>query len=284
MTLKFNNFKKKLGRKKYLELNFEQDSGALLAIVDDNKINLQLLKEVFNNNEKYEGEVTIDGVNIIEDKDSYPYLENQIGFYDLFTVEQNFKKLLKLSAVKYNLEDLKKYFSLLKLQGNEKYINLSKVNKENVRLLFSYLVSRKLFLLDLTDERLSSSTATFYLNLIEDFLKDDSDRIFIIFAEHLNEFTNLCDSALVIADNKQVYFGDAVSLNVVKDLIIIELASFVEENFYRDLYVDFKLLNNNIIIKKSDLEDVLYYLVKENIDVIKIEDFNQNTKLYEGDE
>lgn len=277
MSLVFKNFKKKLSRKKYLELDFILDSKSSLVVVDENINNLNLIANVFLKKEKYEGEVVINKQNLKNLK-YYPFFVDNIGFYKKITVYNNFKLLLSLYKIKLEKSVLLNYFAQADINQNEKYDKLDEDNKIKLKLLFNYLVSKD-FLIFYVEKYSNSVAVMEYLEtLIE--LSLENKKTLLLLSSSLNRLTRNIKKAVIISENKQVYFDDIDKLNVVKDLIIIEIDNYVEEILYKDLIFDFKLIDNKLIVRKSDMEDVLYYFVKSGIDVISINDFNENTKLY----
>lgn len=281
MSLEFKNFKKKIGRKKFLEINFFLNKNESLALIDENISNLTILKEVFSKKTKYDGCVKILNKDI-NDIEYYPFFDNKIGFYSNLSIIKNFKLLLSLYNINIVNEEINYYFDLIGANSKDKYLNISDDKKLNLKILFSYLVSTSCVLIDMTNMKITKSTKLFLKKLI-DLSKEDMKNI-VILSKDLNSITNNCDKALVISDGKQVYYDYIRKLDVIKELIVLETSGFTEEELYKNLLIDFKIIDNKLIIKKEDMENVLYYLVSNNIDVININDFNENTKLYSDKE
>ncbi len=280
MSLQFINFKRKLARKKYLELDFVLENSDSLVIVDENIKNLDLIKKALSKRLKYDGKIILNEKDIKKDKDYYLFLQDKIGFYNNFTVYQNFKHLLKLFGIKIKKDDLITLIADESVNIYEKYVKLSEVQKEKLHILFSSLVLDDILVIDITSDKFSKEDLLYISSLAQDIINENKTNL-ILLSNNLNEITNICKKALIISDNKQVYFDDLDKLDIIKDLIIIETESIDEESIYQNLHFDLKVIENKVIIRKSDLEDVLYYFVKANINVLSINDFNENTELYE---
>lgn len=280
MSLQFINFKRKLARKKYLELDFTLENSDSLVIVDENIKNLDLIKKALSKRLRYDGKIVLNEKDIKKDKDYYLFLQDKIGFYNNFTVYQNFKHLLKLFGIKINKNDLITLIADESVNIYEKYVKLSEVQKEKLHILFSSLVLDDILVIDITSDKFSKEDLLYISSLAQDIINENKTNL-ILLSNNLNEITNICKKALIISDNKQVYFDDLDKLDIIKDLIIIETESINEELIYQNLHFDLKVIENKVIIRKSDLEDVLYYFVKANINVLSINDFNENTELYE---
>lgn len=282
MSLIFNNVKKKIARKKYLEVNFNLGDYRKLLVVDEDKSSLEKFSLFFYGNNKYEGNILLFENNIKNNKKYFHFKEEEYGFYNDLTVYENFKKLLKLFNMKINKEEILKLFEIAKID-NKKYKKLDLDTQIRSKLLFKYLVSKELLIIDLYKYNNILDYEEFYKYLINNN-KNYPNRLVIVFSESINKIANNCDSVLVISDGTQVYYGDLHALNVIKDLIIIEISDVNLDKLNRELKVDFKLIENKIIIRKIDMEKVLYYFVENNIDVVSINDFNENTNIYSDKE
>lgn len=279
MTLQFEKFKKKLARKKYLELDFDLEDIKSLAIIDD-KENIELLKKALNKKLRYEGSILLAGTDIKKDKTYYAYLQEDIGFYNSFSIYQNIKNLLKIYKIKFNKENLLEIITSAGFDPKIKYEALSEVEKEKLKLVFTALLPNELLIIDMTNNLFEDSDNEYLINFIKDNI-ENRGKIIVVLASKLNDVTNVCKKALIISDNKQIYFDDIKKLNVVKELVIVELETFTEEQLYSELHFDFKIIGKKLIMRKENLEDALYYFVKVNINVLSIKDFNENTELYE---
>ncbi|MBF0714916.1 hypothetical protein [Gemelliphila palaticanis] len=282
MSLIFNNVKKKIARKKYLEVNFNLGDYRKLLVVDEDKSSLEKFSLFFYGNNKYEGNILLFENNIKNNKKYFHFKEEEYGFYNDLTVYENFKKLLKLFNMKINKEEILKLFEIAKID-NKKYKKLDLDTQIRSKLLFKYLVSKELLIIDLYKYNNILDYEEFYKYLINNN-ENYPNRLVIVFSESINKIANNCDSVLVISDGTQVYYGDLHALNVIKDLIIIEISDVNLDKLNRELKVDFKLIENKIIIRKIDMEKVLYYFVENNIDVVSINDFNENTNIYSDKE
>lgn len=277
MALEFKNFKKKISRKVNLELDFLLEDNNNLAIIVDNGSSL-IIEKVFKNKTKYDGEILFNKNNI--KNISRPLFKEEIGFYNSFTIYENFKNILSLYNIKYEKNILIDNIEKLGIKSNAKYKNITDSEKEKLHIYFLTLVSKRLLILNLIDSPLTKEDE----RIIFDVLKEvviNNDLTFICISRTINLISELCQNALVIADNKQSYYGSLAQLNVVKDLVIIELDNPNMDKISNDLTIDIKAIGNKLVLRKADLETALYYFVKSDIRVVNIDDFNKNTSLYE---
>ncbi|MBU0278804.1 hypothetical protein [Gemella sp. zg-1178] len=283
MTLQFKEFRKKIARKKYLDLDFTLEENSSLTIINDNDKVLELIKKVFKRSLRYDGKVFINEKDIKKIKNYYPYFKNNIGFYNNFSLYQNLKTSLSLFKIKYTKKQILEILSLANLDYKSNYAKLDLSSKEKFSILFSSLVSQKIFIVDITDTKLNVKDMAY----ITSFLKKEiakNNRNIVILSKKLNDLGLLCEKTLVISEDKQVYFDDTNKLSVIKDLVVLEITDYKEEDLYKDLHFDFKTIDKKLIIRRDNLEDALYYFVKSNIEVLNISDFNEDADLYEVEE
>ena len=67
MTLEFREYKKKIKKNIFLELDFKVSTGEILTIISNNTLELDSLKDSFKRRTKFKGEITFDN---IEDRKS----------------------------------------------------------------------------------------------------------------------------------------------------------------------------------------------------------------------
>ncbi|MBF0713809.1 hypothetical protein HZY83_03825 [Gemella sp. GH3] len=277
MSLEFKNFKKKLSKKNSLELNFFLEDNKNLSIIVDNSSSL-IIEKVFANKEKYNGEIIFNKSNI---KDiAKPLLIKDIGFYKNFSIYETLKNILSLYDIKFKKKVLLDNIEKLGFNSKTKYSDITDSEKEKLHIYFLTLISKDLLILNLADSALTSEDEQIVFDILKDKLANSSIT-FISISRSINLISDLCHDALVIADNKQSYYGSLSKLNIVKDLIIIELATENLERIVEEIDLDIKIIGNKLIIRKADLEKALYYFVKSDIRVVNIGDFNKNTSLYE---
>lgn len=279
MSLIFENIKKKISKKKYLEINFTLNNYKKLLIVDENIDSLKNIVLLFNKNNKYDGNIFLFGNNIRNKKKYFYFEDHEYGFYNDLNIYQNFNKLLKLFKITINKEEMLNLFKLAKIE-NKIYSKLDKDSQKRCKLLFKYIVSEDIFIIDLYKYKNLDEIEDFYKYLINNSNKYFKNRFVVVLSKNINKVSSNCDKVLVLSEYKQVYYGDIETLKVIKELVIIELHSKFVENFNIEINVDFKIIDNKIIIRKIDMERVLYYLVENNISILSINDFNENTNIY----
>lgn len=280
MSLIVESFTKKISRKKKLELDFEFLNQKNLLILDEDKENLDVISRVFNSNTKYEGNIFLFNKNIKKEKDYFYFSDEQFGFYNNLTAYENLLKLLKLFKLKIDKKYILELLYLAKIE-NLKYVKLDDNSKSRLKLLFKHIVSENLLIIEIYKYKDVHKYKDYYNFLINDKSKK---RINIVLSENINKIVSSCDKILVLSDNKQVYYGDIENLSVVKDLIIIEISDFNVNKLNNSIKIDHKLVDNKLILRKSDMEVALYHLLSNDINVLSISDFNENTNIYDNKE
>ena len=99
----------------------------------------------------------------------------------------------------------------------------------------------------------------------------------------LNKHNSIADKVLVISDGIKSYFGNLEDLLVLKTLTAINVSSqdnldMILEGYKYSLYHD-----NEIVVREEFLEEVVYVLLKNNIEVYQIRNLGEKIKLYEGE-
>lgn len=278
MSLQFRDYKKKIERKKYLNIDFFLEDGKSLAIIDEEEKSIALIKDSLKNKHKYTGDILFNKVDIKKDKHFYPFFLENTGFYPNFTAYQNLKNILALYQIKLSKTEVVNLLQDFDIKATDTYESLSLEAKEKFHILVTTLISRDVLFIDIHNSQLSQEDLEKLAVYIKDHINKQGKHI-IVLANKLNAISELCDKVLVISDNQQVYFDDSHKLQVIKDLIVIETSELNEEYIYSNLQIDLKILDNKMIVRKNDLEDVLYFCVRENIDVISVKDFNENTDI-----
>ena len=99
----------------------------------------------------------------------------------------------------------------------------------------------------------------------------------------LNKHNSIADKVLVISDGIKSYYGNLEDLLVLKKLTAINVSS--QENLDSILYgYQYTLYHNNeIVVREESLEEVVYALLKNNVEVYQIRNLGEKIKLYEGE-
>ena len=99
----------------------------------------------------------------------------------------------------------------------------------------------------------------------------------------LNSYNSIADKVLVITDGIKSYFGNLEDLLILKQLTAINVSSqenldIALEGYQYTLYHD-----NEIVVREEVLEEVVYALLKNNMEVFQIRNLGEKIKLYEGE-
>ena len=114
-------------------------------------------------------------------------------------------------------------------------------------------------------------------------LEKSNNACVIILDTMLNSYNSIADKVLVITDGIKSYFGNLEDLLILKQLTAINISSqenldIALEGYQYTLYHD-----NEIVVREEVLEEVVYALLKNNMEVFQIRNLGEKIKLYEGE-
>ena len=277
MVLEFKEYTKKIKRDTILELDFRVETGEILTIVNNSSASLELLKDSFRQRTKFKGEILFDGENINNQRLLFA---KDFGFYNDLSLLKNLKKALSLFNIKATEEELVGDLEFLNLNSSRKYKDLESNEVIKFHILFSILVDQNVLIIDNTEESLTTEDKEEISELILD--KSNNANV-IILDTMLNSFNSIADKVLVITDGIKSYFGSLEDLLILKQLTAINVSS--QENLDEILEGHkFTIYHNNeIVVREEVLEEVVYALLKNNIEVFQIRNLGEKIKLYEGE-
>ena len=277
MVLEFKEYTKKIKRDTILELDFRVATGEILTIVNNSSSSLELLKDSFRQRTKFKGEILFDGENINNQRLLFA---KDFGFYNDLSLLKNLKKALSLFNIKAIEEELVGDLEFLNLDSSRKYKELELNEVTKFHILFSILVDQNVLIVDNTEESLTTEDKEEISELILD--KSNNANV-IILDTMLNSFNSIADKVLVITDGIKSYFGNLEDLLILKQLTAINVSS--QENLDQILEgYQFTIYHNNeIVVREEVLEEVVYDLLKNNIEVFQIRNLGEKIKLYEGE-
>ena len=277
MVLEFKEYKKKLKKDTILELDFKVETGEILTIINNNPSNLELLKESFRQSTKFKGEILFDGENINKQKLLF---SKDFGFYNDLSLLKNIKNALSLFNIKVSDDELVGDIEFLNLVSSTKYKDLLPNEVIKFHILFSILVDQNILIIDNTEEHLTVIDKEEISELI---LEKSNNANVIILDTMLNSYNSIADKVLVITDGIKSYFGNLEDLLILKQLTAINVSSqenldIALEGYQYTLYHD-----NEIVVREEVLEEVVYALLKNNMEVFQIRNLGEKIKLYEGE-
>ena len=277
MVLEFKEYRKKIKKDTILELDCKVETGEILTIVNNSSVSLDILKDSFRQRTKFKGEILFDGENISQQRLLFA---KDFGFYNDLSLLKNLKKSLSLFNIKFIEEELVSDLEFLNLDVSAKYKELHSNEITKFHILFSILVDQNVLIVDNTDENLSIEDK----EVISEIILDKSNNANVIILDTmLNRYNSIADKVLVITDGIKSYFGSLDDLLILKQLMAINVSSqenldIVLEGYQFTLYHD-----NEIIVREEVLEEVVYALLKNNIEVFQIRNLGEKIKLYEGE-
>ena len=278
MVLEFREYKKKIKKDTILELDLKVDTGEILAIINNKSEYLELLKDSFRKRTKYKGEILFDDEDVSKQKLLFT---KDFGFYNDLTLLKNLKVALELFNVKYSIDDLADDLEFLGLKPSSKYKDISPNEISKFHILFSILVDQNVLIIDNTDKDLIPED----MEAISDFVLDKSNNANVIILDTmLNRYNSIADKVLVITDGIKSYFGNLEDLLILKQLTAINISDNEKLDDILSGYQYTIYHDNEIVVREEVLEEVVYSLLKNNIEVYQIRNLGEKIKLYEGED
>lgn len=277
MTLEFREYKKKIKKNIFLELDFKVSTGEILTIISNNTLELDSLKDSFRRRTKFKGEITFDNIDINEEKLIF---SEDFGFYNHLSLEKNLLSLLKILGLTVPRDDIIGGLDLLELDPNKKYQQLLENEKIKFHTLFSVLTNQNILILDYSKDNLTKDDKKVLRELI---LEHTNNANIIILDTILNQYNNIADNVLVISDGEKSYYGLLDDLLIIKKLAAISVSHQKDlDNILQDY--QYTIYNDKeIVVREEVLEDVVYLLLKNNIEISQIRNLGERIKLYEGE-
>ena len=277
MVLEFREYSKKIKKDTILELDFKVETGEILTIINNKTENLELLKDSFRKRTKFKGEILFDNEDISKQQLLFT---KDFGFYNDLTLIKNLKVALELFNIKVSVDNLTEDLEFLNLKPGSKYRDLLPNEVNKFHILFSILVDQNVLIIDNTDKDLTIED----MEVVSDFILDKSNNANVIILDTmLNRYNSIADKVLVITDGIKSYYGNLEDLLVLKQLTAINISS--NENLETVLsgYQYTIYHENEIVVREEVLEEVVYSLLKNNIEVYQIRNLGEKIKLYEGE-
>ena len=277
MTLEFREYKKKIKKNIFLELDFKVSTGEILTIISNNTLELDSLKDSFKRRTKFKGEITFDNIDINEEKLIF---SEDFGFYNHLSLEKNLLSLSKILGLTVPKDDIIGGLDLVELDPNKKYQQLLENEKIKFHTLFSVLINQNILILDYSKDNLTKDDKKALRELI---LEHSNNANIIILDTILNQYNNIADNVLVISDGEKSYYGLLDDLLIIKKLAAISVSHQKDlDNILQDY--QYTIYNDKeIVVREEVLEDVVYLLLKNNIEISQIRNLGERIKLYEGE-
>ena len=277
MVLEFREYTKKIKKDTILELDFKVETGEILTIINNKKENLELLKDSFRKRTKFKGEILFDNEDVSKQQLLFT---KDFGFYNDLTLLKNLKVALELFNIKVSVDNLTEDLEFLNLKPGSKYRDLLPNEINKFHILFSILVDQNVLIIDNTDKDLTVED----MEVISDFILDKSNNANVIILDTmLNRYNSIADKVLVITDGIKSYYGNLEDLLILKQLTAINISSNENLELILSGYQYTIYHENEIVVREEVLEEVVYSLLKNNIEVYQIRNLGEKIKLYEGE-
>ena len=277
MVLEFREYTKKIKKDTILELDFKVETGEILTIINNKTENLELLKDSFRKRTKFKGEILFDNEDVSKQQLLFT---KDFGFYNDLTLLKNLKVALDLFNIKVSVDNLTEDLEFLNLKPGSKYRDLLPNEISKFHILFSILVDQNVLIIDNTDKDLTIED----MEVISDFILDKSNNANVIILDTmLNRYNSIADKVLVITDCIKSYYGNLEDLLILKQLTAINISSNENLELVLSGYQYTIYHENEIVVREEVLEEVVYSLLKNNIEVHQIRNLGEKIKLYEGE-
>ena len=277
MVLEFREYTKKIKKDTILELDFKVETGEILTIINNKKENLELLKDSFRKRTKFKGEILFDNEDVSKQQLLFT---KDFGFYNDLTLLKNLKVALDLFNIKASVDNLTEDLEFLNLKPGSKYRDLLSNEISKFHILFSILVDQNVLIIDNTDKDLTVED----MEVISDFILDKSNNANVVILDTmLNRYNSIADKVLVITDGIKSYYGNLEDLLILKQLTAINISSNENLELVLSGYQYTIYHENEIVVREEVLEEVVYSLLKNNIEVYQIRNLGEKIKLYEGE-
>lgn len=278
MVLEFREYTKKIKKDTILELDFKVETGEILTIINNKTENLQLLKDSFRKRTKFKGEILFDNEDVSKQQLLFT---KDFGFYNDLTLLKNLKVALELFNIKASVDNLTEDLEFLNLKPGSKYRDLLANEISKFHILFSILVDQNVLIIDNTDKDLTIED----MEVISNFILDKSNNANVIILDTmLNRYNSIADKVLVITDGIKSYYGNLEDLLILKQLTAINISSNENLELVLSGYQYTIYHENEIVVREEVLEEVVYSLLKNNIEVYQIRNLGEKIKLYEGED
>ncbi|MEZ7764859.1 ABC transporter ATP-binding protein [Gemella sp. 27098_8_92] len=277
MVLEFREYKKKIKKNVFLELDFKVNTGEILTIISNNSLELDILKDSFKGKTRFKGGIFFNDLDISREKLIFP---EDFGFYNHLSLENNILKMLKILKVTVKRDSILDGLELLELDTNKKYQQLLENEKIKFHILFSVLLNQNVLILDYSKDILTELDKKLLKELI---LKQSNNANVVVLDTMLNQYNNIADDVLVISDGEKSYYGLLDDLLIIKKLVAISVSHQGDlDNILQDY--QYTIYNDKeIVVREEVLEDVVYLLLKNNIEISQIRNLGERIKLYEGE-
>ena len=277
MVLEFREYSKKIKKDTILELDFKVETGEILTIINNKTENLELLKDSFRKRTKFKGEILFDNEDVSKQQLLFT---KDFGFYNDLTLIKNLKVALELFNIKVSVDNITEDLEFLNLKPGSKYRDLLSNEISKFHILFSILVDQNVLIIDNTNKDLTIED----MEVVSDFILDKSNNANVIILDTmLNRYNSIADKVLVITDGIKSYYGNLEDLLILKQLTAINISSNENLELILSGYQYTIYHENEIVVREEVLEEVVYSLLKNNIEVYQIRNLGEKIKLYEGE-
>lgn len=227
-----------------------------------------------------DGKVTVLGKDRSEltalDREEIGVVLSDSGFSD-YLCANDILKIVKAMYKNFNEEDFQKYCSHFKLPMKKKLKEYSTGMKAKFKLLIALCHNAKLLILDEPTSGLDVVVRDEILDLLRDYMEQDSSRGILISSHISSDLESLCDDVYMIHDGKVIMHEDTDEILGNYGVIKVDPKSYENLDFKHVVKVKkehygYTCLTNQkqyymtkypeLVVEKGNLDEVITILIK----------------------
>lgn len=281
--LKINNLTKSYDKFK-LDCSLEIEEGSITGIIGRNGAGKStLFKSILGVTNRDSGSIEIFGKSIdnftVEDKSMIGTSFPDSGFPSIFTIKDIITVMENMYAT-FNKEWFVTKLNLYELPTKKKLADFSTGMSARLKILLALSFDTKFLILDEPTAGLDVVARDEILDMLREYMEEDSNRSILISSHIASDLSNLCDDIYMIDGGKIVFHDE--SDNIANEYGVIKLdeddydrldkeyiISTCRENdiikgitnqrkFYEENYPD-------IVIERASIDDVIFIMSKPNV-------------------
>ncbi|MBS4537480.1 ABC transporter ATP-binding protein [Clostridium sp. D2Q-11] len=284
--LEIRNLTKEFKDFKLNNINLKMDKGYVMGFIGPNGAGKSTtIKLILNLLKRDSGSVKVLGLDNIKDenkiKDKIGFILDENYYYDELNINE-IKKIISSYYTKWDDNTFNKYIKDFNLPRNKKIKNLSKGMKMKFSLAIALSHDAELLIMDEPTSGLDPIVRNELLEILYEVIQDENKGVF--FSTHItSDLDKIADYITFIKDGEIVFseakddiienYGlikgsnDLLNNEVRKEFIGLKESKFGFEGLIKDKYKIKKLFNDDVIVERPSLEEIMLYFTRRSINV-----------------